>query len=97
KRLAGNLHAWPFQGLPRAAWFEFDIEAQRAGKLLRYPVRAHIFTLPDGYLLVGTEISQRRRFQRTFRDATLWAIGSTALLGILLGLWLSRRLMARVR
>jgi signal transduction histidine kinase len=48
-------------------------------------------------LLVGTEISQRRKFQQSFRNATLWGIGSTALLGAMLGLWLSRRLMARVR
>lgn len=96
-KLAGNLDTWPFRGLPRAPWLEFEIETTRAGKPVHYPVRARIFTLTDGYLLVGTEISQRRRFQQSFRNATLWGIGSTAVLGALLGLWLSRRLMSRVR
>ena len=95
-KLAGNLDSWPFAGLPRASWLEFEISTRRAGKDVHYPVRARIFTLADGYLLVGTEISQRRRFQQSFREATLWGIGSTALLGASLGLWLSRRLMARV-
>lgn len=97
EKLAGNLDHWPFSGLPRPFWLEFEIQTTRAGKPMQYPVRAHIFNLPDGYVLVGTEISQRRRSQKTFRDATLWGIGSTAVLGALLGLWLSRRLMARVR
>jgi len=96
-KLAGNLELWPFSKLPRAPWLEFEMETQRAGKPVHYPVRARVFTLSDGYLLVGTEISQRRKFQQSFRNATLWGIGSTALLGAMLGFWLSRRLMARVR
>lgn len=94
---AGNLQTWPFRGLPRTPWLEFEIVTQIAGKMAHYPVRARVFTLTDGYLLVGTEISQRRKFQRSFRVATLWGIGSTALLGALLGFWLSQRLMLRVR
>jgi len=94
---AGNLKAWPFSGLPRASWLEFEIETPRGDEIAHYPVRARVFTLADGYLLVGTEISQRRRFQHSFRNATLWGIGSTAVLGALLGFWLSRRLMSRVR
>jgi signal transduction histidine kinase len=56
-----------------------------------------MLTLPEGYLLVGTEVSQRRVFQDRFRSATLWGIGGTALLGTLMGFWLSQRLLARVR
>src|SRR5262249_28774461 len=94
---AGNVDYWPFKGLPRHPWLEFKIESQRADQTVHYPVRARVFTLPDGYLLVGMEVSQRRRFQHSFRTATVWGIGSTAVLGTLLGLWLSRRLMERVR
>ena len=94
-RRAGNLDAWPFTGVPEKSWVEFT--ASRTGQSSRHPIRAHIVKLADGYLLVGTDITQWRRFQRTFRLATLWGIGSTALLGILLGLWLSGRLMSRVR
>ena len=98
EKRAGNLSAWPFSGVPKERWLEFDIEALRDGRMVRDPVRARVVEFPDGYrLLVGTEVSERRQFQERFRAATLWAIGSTALLGALTGLWLSRRLMARVR
>ena len=95
---AGNLSAGPFIGVPRQRWLEFDIEALRDGGIVNAPVRARMVEFPDGYrLLVGTEVSERRQFQERFRAATLWAIGLTALLGALMGLWLSRRLMGRVR
>ena len=94
---AGNLESWPFAGLPGGSWLEFEIETRRGGATAHYPVRGRVFTLADDYLLVGTEVSQRRKFQRSFRAATLWGIGSTALLGALLGFWLSRRLTSRVR
>ena len=98
QKRAGNLSSWPFAGVPKERWVEFDIEALRDGRMVRDPVRARVVEFPDSYrLLVGTEVSERRQFQQRFRAATLWAIGSTALLGALLGLWLSTRLMARVR
>src|ERR1700733_7486641 len=98
EKRAGNLSAWPFSGVPKERWLEFDIEALRDGRMVRDPVRARVVEFPDGYrLLVGTEVSERRQFQQRFRAATLWAIGLTALLGALMGLWLSTRLLARVR
>jgi signal transduction histidine kinase len=98
QKRAGNLSAWPWSGVPKERWLEFDIEALRDGRLVRDPVRARMVEFPDGYrLLVGTEVSERRQFQERFRAATLWAIGLTALLGALMGLWLSTRLLARVR
>jgi signal transduction histidine kinase len=98
EKRAGNLSAWPFAGVPKERWPEFEIEALRDSGMVRDPVRARVVEFPDGYrLLVGTEVSERRQFQERFRAATLWAIGLTALLGALMGLWLSRRLMARVR
>jgi len=95
---AGNLSAWPFKGVPKERWLEFDIDALRDDEVVHDPVRARVVEFPNGYrLLVGTDVSERRQFQQRFRAATLWAIGATALLGALMGLWLSRRLMARVR
>lgn len=91
-RLAGNLPAWPFETVPTGPWHEFTVLSGQE----RHPVRARILTLPEGYLLVGTEVSQRIVFRERFRAATLWGIGGTALLGALMGLWLSRRLLARV-
>jgi signal transduction histidine kinase len=97
KKLAGNIDAWPYPSVPRETWFEFTVEAGRESGTERHPVRARMLTLPEGYLLVGTEISQRRVFQERFRNATLWGIGGTALLGALMGFWLSQRLLSRVR
>ena len=96
-KVAGNIDAWPFRYVPRDTWFEFTVEAGRESGTEVHPVRARVLTLPEGYLLVGTEVSQRRIFQARFRAATLWGIGATALLGALMGFWLSQRLLARVR
>lgn len=95
-KLAGNIDAWPFRGVPPGMWLEFSVESGREIGTENHPVRARMLTLPEGYLLVGTEVSQRSLFQQRFRVATLWGIGATALLGALMGLWLSRRLLARV-
>ncbi len=96
-KLAGNIDKWPYQSVPRETWFEFTVEAGRESGTEAHPVRARMLTLPEGYLLVGTEVSQRRVFQDRFRSATLWGIGGTTLLGTLMGFWLSQRLLARVR
>ncbi|HVY81946.1 MAG TPA: HAMP domain-containing sensor histidine kinase [Steroidobacteraceae bacterium] len=98
QKIAGNMEKWPFGSeVPRSTWFEFTVESGRESGTELHPVRARMLTLPEGYLLVGTEISQRRVFRDRFRAATLWGIGGTALLGTLMGFWLSRRLLARVR
>lgn len=92
----GNLANWPFSGVPQERWTEFSIEARDTP--VRHPVRASIFQLPDGYrLLVGMDVTQERRFVRTFGTATLWGIAATALAGVLAGSWLSRRLSRRVQ
>jgi signal transduction histidine kinase len=95
-KLAGNIESWPFRNVPPGTWLEFTVEAGRESGTENHPVVARMLTLPEGYLLVGTEVSQRRVFQQRFRVATLWGIGGTALLGALMGLWLGRRLLARV-
>jgi signal transduction histidine kinase len=94
----GNLQAWP-TGLPIDRWVDFSIEATRSNDdIVLHPVRASIQTLPDGRrLLVGSDVNQQRRFAATFRKATLWGIGLTALAGVLAGGWLSRQLTRRVQ
>lgn len=95
----GNLNKWPFTGVPRERWAEFYLSARRPNDdLVRHPVRASIFLFPDGHrLLVGMDVTQERRFIATFRTATLWGIFATALIGVLAGSWLSRRLTRRVQ
>ncbi|HEV2286470.1 MAG TPA: HAMP domain-containing sensor histidine kinase, partial [Steroidobacteraceae bacterium] len=97
ERIAGNVTHWPFDGMPTEAWPEFEIATIEPGRRAVHPVRAAVRTLPGGdLLLVGTDISQGRRFAEKFRFATLWGIGLSALAAALAGFWVSYRLARRV-
>ena len=95
----GNLTKWPFDDIPAEQWTQFRIEAPQVNDtVVTHPVRASISLLPDGHrLLVGIDVTQQRRFASTFRYATLWAIGLTALAGAIAGYFLSRKLTRRVQ
>ena len=96
-RLAGNVTLWPFEGMPAEPRPEFDIATIEPGRRAVHPVRAALRTLPNGdRLLVGTDISQGRRFADKFRVAMLWGIGLTSLTAALTGFWFSYRLSRRV-
>jgi len=95
--LSGNVAHWPFDGMPTETWPEFDIATIEPGRRAVHPVRAAVRTLPDGnLLLVGTDISQGRRFAEKFRLATLAGIGLSTLAAALAGFWFSYRLARRV-
>jgi signal transduction histidine kinase len=97
EHIAGNLTSWPFDGMPTEARPEFEITTVEPGRRAVHPVRAAVRTLPGGdLLLVGTDISQGRRFAEKFRFATLWGIGLSALAAALAGFWFSFRLARRV-
>jgi len=97
ERIAGNVTDWPFDGMPSERWPEFEIGTIEPGRRSVHPVRAAVRTLPDGdLLLVGTDISQGRRFADKFRFATLWGIGLSTLVAALAGFWFSYRLARRV-
>ena len=97
ERIAGNVTHWPFDGMPLERWPEFEIATIEPGRRAVHPVRAAVRTLPDGdLLLVGTDISQGRRFAEKFRVATLWGIGLSTLAAALAGFWFSRKLARRV-
>jgi len=96
-RVAGNLTAWPPQPSGNDQWLEFDILARERGQDIDHPVRAEVYDLGSHRLLVGTDISERRRIFERLRATTLWGIGLTALLSALIGWWYSRRVAARVR
>jgi signal transduction histidine kinase len=96
-KLAGNVTQWPFDGMPTESRPEFEIATIEPGRRAVHPVRAAVRTLPDGdRLLVGTDISQGRRFAEKFRIAMLWGIGLTSLAAALTGFWFSYRLSRRV-
>jgi signal transduction histidine kinase len=95
--IAGNVTSWPFEGMPTERWPQFEITTVEPGRRAVHPVRAAVRTLPGGdVLLVGTDISQGRRFAEKFRFATLWGIGLSALAAALAGFWFSYRLSRRV-
>ena len=97
ERLAGNVTLWPFEGMPAESRPEFDIATIEPGRRAVHPVRAALRTLPNGdRLLVGTDISQGRRFADKFRTAMLWGTGLTSLAAALTGFWFSFRLSRRV-
>ena len=97
ERVAGNVTDWPFEGMPSERWPEFEIGTIEPGRRAVHPVRAAVRRLPDGeLLLVGTDISQGRRFADKFRFATLWGIGLSTLAAALAGFWFSYRLARRV-
>ena len=97
ERIAGNVTDWPFEGMPAERWPEFEIGTIEPGRRAVHPVRAAVRRLPDGnLLLVGTDISQGRRFAEKFRFATLWGIGLSTLAAALAGFWFSFRLARRV-
>jgi signal transduction histidine kinase len=97
ERIAGNVTDWPFDGLPTERWPEFEISTIEPGRRAVHPVRAAVRRLPGGdLLLVGTDISQGRRFADKFRRAMLWGIGLSTLAAALAGFWFSYRLARRV-
>ena len=96
-KVAGNVTQWPFDGMPVESRPEFEIATIEPGRRAVHPVRAALRTLPNGErLLVGTDISQGRRFAEKFRTAMLWGIGLTSLAAALTGFWFSYRLSRRV-
>lgn len=97
ERIAGNVAQWPFEGMPTEPRPEFEIATIEPGRRAVHPVRAAVRTLPDGnVLLVGTDVSQGRRFAEKFRRATFWGIGLSTIVAALAGYWLSHRLSRRV-
>jgi len=97
QQLAGNLSSWPLVLAPQGEWREFEISANEHGREASHPVRAALVALDGNRLLVGTDLSERRRFMLRLRATTLWGMGLTALLMALIGWWFSRRVADRVR
>ena len=96
-RLAGNVTNWPFDGAPAEPYPEFRIESIEPGQRSVHPVRAAVRKLPNGdWLLVGTDMSQDRRYVRTFQIATLWGIVLSILAAAIAGFSFTFRLARRV-
>jgi signal transduction histidine kinase len=96
--IAGNLARWPRSLSRYNDWVEFEIDASEAGGVVSHPVRAQIIRLPGNrWLLVGTDILERRQLASRLRTAMFWGVGSSVLLATLFGISYSRRIRRRVR
>ncbi len=95
--LAGNLGAWPREARARGSGW-VDVAARRAGSGEgARTVRARVFVLPGEFrLLVGRDRRGRADFEGLIRDSLGWALGITLVLGLLGGLFISRRMLRRV-
>ena len=97
ERLAGNVTNWPFDGAPGERWPEFRIESIEPGPRSVHPVRAGVRKLPNGdWLLVGTDMSEDRRYSHIFQVATLWGIGLSTAVAAVAGFAFSFRLRRRL-
>jgi signal transduction histidine kinase len=96
-RIAGNIGSWPTEFDTSEEWVEFEIDASEHGGVVAHPVRAHLFSLPNGVrLLVGTDILERKRLATRMRYAMLWGAGLCVGLAALVSLGYSRGVRRRV-
>lgn len=96
--LAGNLAAWPPRATGVSEWVSLDlIRREENGQLAPHEVRARTFVLAGGYrLLVGRDMHEKAKFRRTVIETLAWSLAAALALGLLGGVFLSRRILARV-
>jgi signal transduction histidine kinase len=95
--LAGNLSRWPDEARGDPRWVDFHIRAAKSTGGPAQFARARTFRLQGGFhLLVGRDLTERTEFRKTIKDALIWALGITLLLGVGGGLLLSRQYLHRL-
>jgi len=94
--LAGNLSDWP-RGVGTEGWLAFPVTKQDGAEVAQRQVRARGFALPGGYrLLVGRDSEDQQRLRARFLGALIWVGLATGIFGLVAGLVLGRRVLARV-
>jgi signal transduction histidine kinase len=95
--LAGNLSGWPEEARGDPRWVDFRIQSTKTQGAPAQIARARTFRLQGGFhLLVGRDLTERTEFRKTMKDALIWALGITLLLGVGGGLLLSRQFLHRL-
>ena len=92
--LAGNLSHWPPGLIVDRQPALLDILAPGAGQSV--PISVMAFGLPEGRLLVGQDRRERVELRRRIELSLLYGVGVTFVLGVLGGIWFSRRALRRV-
>lgn len=94
--LAGNLTGWPDVTIGPDGWMRFPLNAP-ASNAHRHVAQATSFLLAGGYqLLVGRDLAERKTFEDLIVKALYWSAGLTLMLGLIGGLLMSRRVLARI-
>ena len=87
--IAGNVRGWPAGITSGPINFSYGKEAR--------PGRAILIILPNNYrLLVGRDMKQVNEAEGTIRNTLLYALGLTALFGVIGGAYISRNVMRRL-
>jgi signal transduction histidine kinase len=94
--IAGNLPEWPATGPGPDGWVNFTVQVPEAAAVEYRRVRAQIFKLDEGFLLVGRDVEDRLQIQTLIMRALYWGVALTVLLGLLGGFLTSRGMLGRV-
>ena len=96
--LAGNVREWPASAPELAQTFiNFSYERPTDDGKETRPGRAVLLKLPNDYrLLVGRDMKQVNEAEGTIRNTLLYALGLTALFGVIGGAYISRNVMRRL-
>ena len=93
--LAGNVRAWPVGIASGPINFSYQRQVEDAKETR--PGRAILIILPNNYrLLVGRDMKQESEAEDTIRNTLLYALGLTALFGVIGGAYISRNVMRRL-
>jgi len=97
KRLAGNVRSWPAAATASGQWVNLGLQRRENDRFVPHEIQARTFTLPDGHrLLVGRDMYEKTKFRNTVVETLAWALAATVVLGLIGGLFVSRRMLRRV-
>ena len=95
--LAGNLAAWPPGDTAHSERVRLHLLRREESGFGRHEVQARTFQLAGGYrLLVGRDMHEKAHFGNIVVETLTWSLAGALALGLLGGVFLSRRMLARV-
>ena len=95
--VAGNLDAMPLGVTQNQTWVDFPITVGKAPATVQHTAHGFQVELANGYdLLVGRDVNALRQFREVIREALLWAVGMSLVIGLGGGYLMSRNFLRRV-
>jgi signal transduction histidine kinase len=97
ERLAGNVTAIPPEFLERAGDREIQYNRGDEGSPHIHRALVRVDILPGGFrVLVGRDVEELDRLRSVIRRAIVWSFGLVVVLGLFGGIFIARRVLARV-